>query len=179
LLDLGLGRSIYSTEQVEEFLWCQDSKGTKKAYLAETEVMAYSSWTEDGTWGLWMEERAKAAIIDTMGLSFIPLYRIVGPLAISILFLMFIWGLVRLVVTVIMQAIAIYRTRGAGLWMLGAFWSLPFQLIIMPFRWVGGTPADVADWVGTEMECQAHHEEARRGGSYPAAALEELERGRR
>jgi hypothetical protein len=55
-----------------------------------------------------MGERARAAIIATVGLSFIHLYWIVGPLAVSILFLMFIWGLVRLVVTIIMQAITIY-----------------------------------------------------------------------
>jgi hypothetical protein len=139
--------------------------------------MAYSCRAEDGIWGLRMGEQAKAAIIDAVGLSFIPLYRIVGPLAVSILFLMFISGLVRLVVTIIMRAIAIYRARGAGLWMLRAFRSLPLQLIITPFRWVGGTAADIAERVGTEMECQAHHEEARRGGGYPAATMEELERG--
>jgi hypothetical protein len=102
-----------------------------------------------------------------------------GPLNVSILFLMFIWGLVRWVVTIIMQAIAIYETKGAGLWMLGAFWSLPFQLIITPFRWTGDPAADFTDpRVETEMECQAHHKEARRGsGGYPAAALEELETG--
>jgi hypothetical protein len=125
--------------------------------------MAYSGLAEDGTWRLRMGEWARVAIID-MGLSFSPLYRIMGPLKVSILFLMFIWGLVRQVVTIIMRAIAIYETKGAGLWMLGAFWSLPFQLIITPFRWAGNTAAHFIDRFGTEMECQAHHKEARRGG---------------
>jgi hypothetical protein len=58
---------------------------------------------------------------------------------------MFILGLLRLVFTIIIRAIAIYRTRGAGLWMLGALWSLPFQLIITPFKWIGGAAADIAD----------------------------------
>ena len=124
-----------------------------------------------------MGERARAAIIDAVGLSLVPLYRIVGPTAVTLLFLMFFWGMVRLVFTIIMRAIAIYRARGAGLWILGAFWSLSFQLLITPFSWIGGAAASVADRVGTEMECQAHHEDARRGdGGYPAAALEELER---
>ncbi len=65
-----------------------------------------------------MGERAKEAIISAMGLSFIPLYRFMGPLAMPILFLIFIWGTVR----------------------LGVFWSLPFQLIITPFRRAGRTP---------------------------------------
>ncbi len=148
LLDLGLGRSIYSKEQVEEFLRFQDSQGTRKAYLAETAELAYSGRSSDGTWGLGMGERARAAIIDAVGLSLVPLYSIVGPTAVTLLFLMFFWGVVRLVFTIIMRAIAIYRARGAGLWILGAFWSLPFQLLITPFSWIG----------------------------YPAAALEELDR---
>ena len=36
---------------------------------------------------------------------------------------------------------------------------------------------DIADRVGTEMECQAAHEEARKG--YPASDLEDIERGSR
>jgi hypothetical protein len=90
---------------------------------------------------------------------------------------MFIWGMVRLVVTIIMRAFAIYRWRGAGLWILGAFWSLPFQLIITPFPWAGGTAVDVANWVRTEMVCQARHEEARRGnGGSQTGAVEETQR---
>jgi hypothetical protein len=77
-----------------------------------------------------MGERARAAIIDAVRLSLVPLYRIVGPTAVTILFLMFIWGVVKLVFTIIMSAIPIYWTRGAGLWILGAFWSLSFQLLI-------------------------------------------------
>jgi hypothetical protein len=49
LLDLGLGRSIYSTEQVEEFLRIKDSQGTRKAYLAETVELVYSRRASDGT----------------------------------------------------------------------------------------------------------------------------------
>jgi hypothetical protein len=37
--DVGLGKSIYTQEQLEEFARFQDSQGTRKAYLAE---MAYS-----------------------------------------------------------------------------------------------------------------------------------------
>jgi hypothetical protein len=71
----------------------------------------------------------------------------------------------------------IYRWRGAGLWIVGAFWSLPFQLIITPFPWAGGTAVDVANRVRTELVCQAHHEEARRGnGGSPTGAVEETQR---
>ncbi len=36
VLDLGLGRSIYSKAQVEEFLKFQDSQETWRTYLTET-----------------------------------------------------------------------------------------------------------------------------------------------
>jgi hypothetical protein len=51
-LDLGLGRSIYSKAQVEEFLKFQDSQGTRRAYLTETAELAYGGRGEDGSWGL-------------------------------------------------------------------------------------------------------------------------------
>jgi hypothetical protein len=47
---------------------------------------------KDSGMGDWTKEATTSA----MGLSFIPHYLIVGPLAMTILFLMFIWGLVRL-----------------------------------------------------------------------------------
>jgi hypothetical protein len=43
LLNLGLGRSIYSKEQMEDFARFQDSQNTRKAYLAEAAELAYLS----------------------------------------------------------------------------------------------------------------------------------------
>ena len=121
-----------------------------------------------------MGERARAAIIDAVGLSFIPLYWILGPATATILFLMFTWGLVRLVVTILMRAYAIYRMRGAGLWILGAVWSLPFQLLVTPFKWASGQAANVADRVGTEMECRALHSDCRENDSQSAVTSRKL-----
>ncbi len=49
---IGLGKSIYTREQLEEFARFQDSQGTRKAYLAETAEMAYIGRNEKGEWGL-------------------------------------------------------------------------------------------------------------------------------
>jgi hypothetical protein len=38
--NIGLGKSIYTKEQLDEFACFQDSQGTRKAYLAETEELA-------------------------------------------------------------------------------------------------------------------------------------------
>jgi hypothetical protein len=50
--NIGLGKSIYMREQLEEFAWFQDSHGTRKAYLAETAERAYIGRNEKGEWGL-------------------------------------------------------------------------------------------------------------------------------
>ena len=174
-LDLGLGRSIYSKEQIAEFQQFQDSQGTRKAYLAETAELAYSGRAADGTWGLGLGDRAREAIIDAVGISFIPLYRIMGPLSMTVILILFIWSLLRLLVTIATRAYAIFRAKGTGMWLLGACWSLPFQLLMSPFRWASDAAEDIADRVGTEMECQAAHKNDRK--AYPVSELSRMERG--
>jgi hypothetical protein len=46
--EIGLGKSIYTKEQLDEFARFQDSQGTTKAYLAETAELAYTGRTLDG-----------------------------------------------------------------------------------------------------------------------------------
>jgi hypothetical protein len=58
----------------------------------------------------------------------------------------------KVIVLVIVQACTIYRARGMGLWLLGAFWSLPFQLIITPVRWANKAATEVAERVAVQME---------------------------
>ena len=43
VLELGLGRSIYSPEQLEEFARFQESQGTRRAFLAESAERAYNT----------------------------------------------------------------------------------------------------------------------------------------
>jgi hypothetical protein len=43
VMNLGLGRSIYSPVQLEEFSRFQESHGTRRAFLAESAEMAYNS----------------------------------------------------------------------------------------------------------------------------------------
>ncbi len=50
--NVGLGKSIYTREQLEEFARFRDSQGTWKAYLAETAEIAYLGRNKKGEWGL-------------------------------------------------------------------------------------------------------------------------------
>jgi hypothetical protein len=43
VMNLGLGRSIYSPAQLEEFSRFQESQGTRRAFLAESAEKAYNS----------------------------------------------------------------------------------------------------------------------------------------
>jgi hypothetical protein len=65
-----------------------------------------------------------------------------------------------------------------GLWLLGAFWSLPFQLNISPVRLANEAASDVAHRVAVETESQAHlDEEKRRMSGYPSSMLHEIRGG--
>ncbi len=68
--DIGLGKSIYTREQLDKFARFQDSHGTRKAYLAETAELAYRGRTGDGEWGLGLSTAAQGSIIDIVGASF-------------------------------------------------------------------------------------------------------------
>jgi hypothetical protein len=131
--DIGLGKSIYTKEQLEEFAWFQDSQGTRKAYLAETAEMAYTGRNEKGEWGLAFSSAAQGSLIDIVGASFFPLYRVVGPMIFFLSLLLLVWGGLRLIITVLLRVIIIVRCKGCGIWVLMAFWGTLFQLAISPF----------------------------------------------
>jgi hypothetical protein len=62
--DIGLGKSIYTKAQLDEFARFQDSQGTRKAYLAETAELAYTGRLENGEWGQALSSAAQESLID-------------------------------------------------------------------------------------------------------------------
>jgi hypothetical protein len=96
--DIGLVMSIYTKKQLDEFAVFQDSQGMRKAYLAETAELAYIEWNEKGEWGLALGAQAEISLIDLIGMSFIPLYSVVGPLMFFLSLLLMVCGGLRLVV---------------------------------------------------------------------------------
>jgi hypothetical protein len=52
-------------------------------------------------------------------------------IAILILFLV---GIIRMLLDIVIWAIAIARVRGCGLWLLGALWGTLFQVAVSPVR---------------------------------------------
>ncbi len=88
--DICLGKSIYMKKQLDEFATFQDSQGTRRAYLADTAELAYFRRNEKREWGLALGAQARSSMVDIIGMSFIPLYMIIGPFFVSLLLM--VWG---------------------------------------------------------------------------------------
>jgi hypothetical protein len=134
--DIELGKSIYTKEQLDEFARFQDSQGTRKAYLAETAELAYTGRKENGEWGLALSSTAQGSLIDIVGASFFPLYKVVGPMIFFLSLVLLVWGAFRLMVTILIRIIVIVRCKGCGIWVMTALWGTLFQLAISPFSWM-------------------------------------------
>ncbi len=149
--NIGLGKSIYTREQLEEFAWFQDSQGTREAYLAE---MAYIGRNEKEEWGLALGSAAQGSLIDLVGVNFFPLYRVVGPMVFFLSLLLLVWGGLRLIITVFLRVAVL----GCGIWVLTAFWGTLFQLAVSPFNWIDTAMQDVGRKVGLMLENKASRE---------------------
>jgi hypothetical protein len=152
--NIGLGKSIDTKEQLEEFARFQDSQGTRKAYLAERVEIAYIGRNEKGEWGLALGSAAQLSLIDLVGINF-PLYRVIGPMIFFLSLLLLVWGGLRLVVTVFLRVAIKIRYRGCGVWVLTAFWGTLFQLAVSPFNWIDGVMQDVGRKVGMMLQSEA------------------------
>jgi hypothetical protein len=174
--NIGLGKSIYTREQLDEFARFQDSQGTRKAYLAETAELAYRGQTGDGEWGLGLSPAAQNSIIDFEGASFFPLYSVVGPMIFFVSLMLLVWEVFRLLVTVLIRAIIIVRCKGCGVWVLTAFWGTLFQLAVTPFTWMEEVMEGVGERVGQMMEFEADREPEVDGPRRWAISREDLRR---
>jgi hypothetical protein len=153
--NIGLGKSIYTKEQLEEFARFQDSQGTRKAYLAETAERAFSGRNEKGEWGLALGSAAQVSLIDLVGVNFFPLFRVVGPMVFFLSLLLLVWGGLRLVVTVFQRVAIIIWYKGCGVWVLTAFWGTLFQLTVSPFNWTDTAMQDVGRKLALMLESKA------------------------
>ena len=134
VLDLGLGRSIYSPEQLEEFARFQESQGTRRAFLAESAERAYNTRVGD-QWGSGLSDLATTHLVDAVGHHLVPMYRFIGPTATMALVVLFLIGVVRMLLDIVIRAVAIAKVRGCGWWLMGAFWGTLFQMAVAPVQW--------------------------------------------
>jgi hypothetical protein len=160
--DIGLGKSIYTKEQLDEFARFQDTQGTRKAYLAETAELAYTGRTVNGEWDLALSSAAQGSLIDIVGASFFPLYKVVGPMIFFLSLMLLVWGAFRLMVTVLIRVIVIVRYKGCGIWVLTALWGTLFQLAISPFSWMDAAMEGAGQMMETEADREPDEEKPKR-----------------
>jgi hypothetical protein len=137
--------------------------------------MAYTGRNEKGEWGLALSSAAQGSLIDLVGASFFPLYKVVGPMIFFLSLLLLVWGGLRLIITVFLRVIIIVRCKGCGIWVLIAFWGTLFQLAISRFSWVDAAMEGVGVRVGQMMETEADWEPEERE-TERSLSLEDLRR---
>jgi hypothetical protein len=108
VMNLGLGRSIYSPALLEEFALFQESQGTRRAFLAESAERAYNS-RAGGQWGSGLSDLATESLIDAVGYHLVPIYRVIGPTAAVALLVLFLVGILRMLLDIVIRAIVIAR----------------------------------------------------------------------
>jgi hypothetical protein len=140
----GLGRSIYSKEQLDAFHEFQMAAAVRAAYVADSSELAFSRRGPGGEWGLGLGGHAQAAIVDLVGLSFVPLYRFIGPASMLVILVLFFVTITRLVFTIMFRVIVIGKAKGCGFYLFGAFFGCVYQLIISPLKWADTAAQNMA-----------------------------------
>ncbi len=73
----------------------------------------------------------------------------------SVLMILFVVGIVRITITVIVRAVILIRARGCGPWVLGSLYGAFFQFFLTPFAWVDSLATGVAQRMDQEMTQRA------------------------
>jgi hypothetical protein len=151
VMNLGLGRSIYSPAQLEEFARFQESQGMRRAFLAESAERAYNS-RAGGQWGSGLSDLATENLIDAVGYHRVPMYRVIGPTAAVALLMLFLAGILSLLLDIV---VTIARIRGCGWWRMGAFWGTLFQVAVAPGQWAMAKGHTIVQTVTYQMTAEA------------------------
>ncbi len=123
-----------------------------------------------------MSSAAQGSLIDIVGSSFFPLYKVIGPMIFFLSLMLLVWGAFRLKVTILIRVILIVRYKGCWLWVMTALWGTLFQLAISPFSWVDAAMECVGERVGQMMENEADREPEKEKPKRKAISMEDLRR---
>jgi hypothetical protein len=94
-------------------------------------------------------------MIDIIGMSFIPLYKVIGPFLSFVSLLLMIWGGLRRIVMMLLLVAIIMRYHGCGVWILAAFLGTLLQLAVSPLNWIDQVMQDVGEKVGRMLDAEA------------------------
>jgi hypothetical protein len=80
--------------------------------------------------------------VDLVGLSFVPLYRFLGPASMLVILVLFFVTISRLVFTVLFRVIVTGKAK--GFYLFGALLGCVYQLIISPLKWADNAAQSMA-----------------------------------
>ncbi len=92
--------------------------------------------------------------MDVVGFHLVPLYWLFGPTAAIAFLILFLVGIIRMLLDIVIRAIAIARVRECGLWLLGALWGTLFQVAVSPVQWATGVGQDAGQRVKYHMDAE-------------------------
>ncbi len=134
-----LGLGIHSKEQMEVFVWFQDSQNTRRSGVK---------------WGLDLTDLAKDQIVDIVGYQLIPFHQPLGPTAVITIVIMFIECMVRMLLDIMGRTIFVACVLVCGLWMFGALWDTAFQVAVSPIRWAEKKGREGAGRIKNQMKAR-------------------------
>jgi hypothetical protein len=85
----------------------------------------------------------------------VPMYRVIGPTAAVALLVLFLVGILRMLLDIVIRAIAIAKVRGCGWWLMGAFWGTLFQVAVAPVQWAMAKGHTIGKTVSYQMTAEA------------------------
>jgi hypothetical protein len=88
-----------------------------------------------GEWGSGLTDLATESLIDAVGYHLVPMYRVIGPISVVALLVLFLVDILKMTLDIVIRAIAIVRVRGCRWWLKGAFWGTLFQEAVAPVQW--------------------------------------------
>jgi hypothetical protein len=88
---------------------------------------------------------------------------VIGPTAAVALLVLFLVGILRMLLDILIRAIAIARIRGYRWWLMGAFWGTLFQVAVASVQWAmakGNTISKTATYQMTAEAARLEMEDA-------------------
>jgi hypothetical protein len=89
------------------------------------------------------------------------MYWVISPTAAVALLVLFLFSISRMVLDIVIRAIAITMVRGCGWWLMGAFWSTLFQVAVAPMQWAMAIRRQMVALQMGGWGCSHWHGEAR------------------
>jgi hypothetical protein len=91
----------------------QESQGTQCTFLAESTERAYNERVA-GEWGSGLTDLATESLIDVVAYHLVPMYRVIRPTDAVALLILFLVGILRMTLNIVIQVIMIARVRDCG-----------------------------------------------------------------